>query len=108
MPTNSTLESYSELYADSRKWVLEEWIGYITPQAYFQFDYHLAPYADVVDWWMKQVDGTKVNLYVGMALFQMDKSQSTPWSHKEEIPLQFCFNSKYDLIHGAIQYNFTK
>ncbi len=45
------LQSYSDQYADTRKWVMEGWLDYIMPQLYWEFDHGAAPFADLVDWW---------------------------------------------------------
>ncbi|GAA0375419.1 family 10 glycosylhydrolase [Paenibacillus motobuensis] len=37
-------ESYNAIYADTRKWVQEEWIDYIAPQIYWYFNYGPAAY----------------------------------------------------------------
>ena len=51
--------TYSDLYADSLKWVEEGLVDWVAPQVYYAFEDLYAPYADVVDWWAEQV--TRVN-----------------------------------------------
>ena len=41
----NNLSSYLGQYADSKKWVEEEWVHYICPQIYWEFDHPTAPYA---------------------------------------------------------------
>lgn len=107
--TPATVESYSELYADSKRWIEEEWVDYIMPQLYYEFDYYYAPYADILDWWANVVDGTDVNLYIGQGIYRyVDPGDSGVWEDPNEIPNQLLYNSKYDTVKGSayFRYNF--
>lgn len=60
-------ESYSAIFADSRRWVKEGWIDYIAPQLYWQIGLKVADYDVLARWWARQVEGTDVALYIGEA-----------------------------------------
>ncbi len=92
------LQSYSAQYADSRKWVKNNWVHYITPQVYWQFTHSTAPYADVVDWWAETVRGTDVDLIVGHSI----TSTSLP---DDEMIAQTKYNQKHPEIKGSILYS---
>jgi len=92
------LQSYSAQYADSRKWVKNNWVHYITPQIYWQFTHSTAPYADVTDWWAETVRGTNVDLIVGHSI----TSTSLP---DDEIVAQTKYNQKHPEIKGSILYS---
>lgn len=59
--------SYSNLFADTKKWVEEEWIDYILPQVYSSLGD--GNYEEVTEWWAEVVSKTDVKLYVGTALY---------------------------------------
>src|SRR3546814_7260040 len=43
--------SYYNQYADSRRWLKEGWVDYVTPQLYFPFGHRRATYDHLVLWW---------------------------------------------------------
>ena len=47
--------SYSDLFADTWKWVEEGLVDYVAPQVYYSFKDNVAGYADIVDWWAQMV-----------------------------------------------------
>ena len=96
------------LYSDSKKWVDEEWIDYITPQAYWSFELGAAPYADVVSWWAKVVKNKKVNLYVGMGLYRhYDGDGGASWeTNPMEAANQVLFNNQFQEIKGIVIFNY--
>lgn len=87
--TNS-LSSYDAIYTDSRKWIKEGWIDYIVPQIYWEFGNKTSPYKELVDWWEKQVQGTKVKLYIGHAAYKVGEptTYGAAWGKAEEIENQ--------------------
>ncbi|AWW42748.1 glycoside hydrolase family 10 protein [Streptomyces cadmiisoli] len=64
------LQTYDDLYADTRKWVRENWIDYVCPQLYWHIGNAAADYAKLVPWWAQTVKGTRTQLYVGEALYR--------------------------------------
>jgi|SRR5688572_5542666 len=48
------LDSYTELFADSRKWLLNGWADYYAPQLYWPAAAPQQPYVDLVHWWTQQ------------------------------------------------------
>lgn len=100
-------ESY--LYANTKKWVDNEWIDYITPQSYWAFEHNVAGYADVVDWWAKVVKNKKVNLYTGMGLYMKYNTTSNTFSwqtNPNEAANQIRYNTKHPEIKGATIFNY--
>ena len=53
-PTIGGLDSYSELYGDSRKWVMNGWGDYFTPQLYWPIDRESLSYPVLLNWWVEQ------------------------------------------------------
>lgn len=72
--TRAGVETYDDLYADTRKWIKEGWIDYICPQVYFkaQRSGQAVSYSLLVPWWAETVRGTGVDLYIGEALYKIN------------------------------------
>lgn len=101
-------ESYRDHYADTRKWVKNGIIDYITPQIYWNIDFKIADYAKLVAWWNDVVDGTNVKLYIGQAAYRTgNKTISSPWYGTSEIIRQLDFNKDYKNVSGSIFYNYS-
>ena len=98
----------SYLYANTKKWVDNEWIDYICPQSYWSFELTAAPYADVVDWWAKVVRYKNVNLYTGMGLYRRYSGDSgASWeTNPMEAANQVLYNTKHPEIQGTIIFNY--
>ena len=52
------VQTYDDLYADTRKWVREGWIDYIVPQLYWNIGFAAADYAKLLPWWARGARGT--------------------------------------------------
>jgi uncharacterized lipoprotein YddW (UPF0748 family) len=97
-------QSYYSQYADTRLWVKEEYIDYIAPQLYWEFEKNGAGYADLVDWWVQAVKGTKVNLYIGQGLYRYNSSPT--WENEQELPNQLRYNQKFTEVKGTILFSY--
>ena len=64
--------SYTDLYADTKKWVDEEWLDYILPQVYYPYG---QDYKTIVKWWADVVKKVNVRLYIGTAIYQVPEWQ---------------------------------
>lgn len=78
--TQAGAQTYDDLFADTRRWVREEWIDYIAPQVYWVIGLPVADYAKVVDWWARQLreSGSRVRLYIGEATYKAGASTQSP------------------------------
>ena len=47
-------DSYTEIFADSRKWETEGWLDYMTPQIYWRVDDKEHSYSKLLAWWAEQ------------------------------------------------------
>lgn len=97
----SGTESYSAIYNDTRKWIQEEWIDYVTPQIYWYFNYGPAAYENLVDWWAKQVEGKNVHLYVGHGTYRIGSGDPN-WMDPNQMPNQITFNRNFNNVKGSI------
>ena len=53
-PQIKGLDSYSELYADSRKWLANGWVDYLVPQLYWAIDPPDQSFPVLLKWWTQQ------------------------------------------------------
>jgi uncharacterized lipoprotein YddW (UPF0748 family) len=53
-PQIKGFDQYSELYADARKWLVEGWVDYYTPQLYWKIDPPEQSYPVLLKWWVDQ------------------------------------------------------
>jgi uncharacterized lipoprotein YddW (UPF0748 family) len=103
--TNGT-QSYDANFADTRKWVKEEWIDYIVPQVYWNIGFTVADYAKLVPWWSEVVAGTRVQLYVGQADYKIgDPAQPAPWQDPAEMSRHLTFNRDHPQVAGNVHFS---
>jgi uncharacterized lipoprotein YddW (UPF0748 family) len=97
---SSGLSNYTELYADSRKWVKEGWVDYINPQIYFSFTKRAAPFATLVDWWSNNAFGRHV--YIGQAAYLVNQRMDAAWRVPNQIPEQIRYIRKNNRVQGSV------
>lgn len=111
-PTYSNTAGYEHydapLYSDTKKWIDNEWIDYITPQLYGSFESTGACYADAAHWWAQVVKYKKVNLYTGLGIYKTLDGSDVGWAAKDNrtFELQLLFNQMYDSIDGFCLYQY--
>ncbi|MBB5869050.1 uncharacterized lipoprotein YddW (UPF0748 family) [Allocatelliglobosispora scoriae] len=100
------LQSYDSIYADTRKWVKQHWIDYITPQIYWHRGFVIADYDVLVPWWASVVAGTGVQLYVGQATYRTGASgQPAQWQTTTELTDHLFVNRGYPQVSGDIHFS---
>jgi len=97
-------ESYSAIYADTRGWVKEGLLDYITPQLYWTIGQSGSDYDILLRWWSDVSTGTGVKLYIGHAAYQV--GSSARWG-AEEIPAQLLLNKTVGGVSGDIFYGYS-
>ncbi|MDT0545223.1 MULTISPECIES: glycoside hydrolase family 10 protein [Streptomyces] len=104
--TRAGVQTYDDLYADTRRWVREEWIDYIVPQVYWNIGFAAADYAKLVPWWAEVVRGTDVHLYIGEALYKAgDPAQPAPWQDPAELSRHLTFDRDYPQVRGNVYFS---
>ncbi|MEQ7005823.1 family 10 glycosylhydrolase [Actinopolymorpha sp. B17G11] len=104
--TQAGVETFDDLYADTRRWVREEWIDYIVPQVYWNIGFAPADYAKLVPWWSAEVDGRDVQLFVGQATYKAGTSTQDPaWSDPREMTRHLTFNRDHPQVAGDIYFS---
>ena len=53
-PSVRGLDAYTEIYADSRKWIQRGWADYFTPQLYWRSAAPAQRYDELLQWWTQQ------------------------------------------------------
>ncbi|MFP3990161.1 family 10 glycosylhydrolase [Streptomyces sp. E11-3] len=99
--TRAGVETYDHLYADTRKWVRQNWIDYVVPQVYWNIGFPPADYAKLVPWWADVARGTNVRLIIGEALYKAgDPAQPDPWQDVAEMSRHLTFAGRYPQVRG--------
>jgi len=101
----STFESYHLLYADTRRWVLEEWVDYVCPQIYWYIGFETADFEVILDWWVDLCRDTGVDLYIGHAAYrEFERDQPPHW--EGEMIRQLEKTNEIDTVKGNVFYRF--
>ncbi|MER7835792.1 family 10 glycosylhydrolase [Streptomyces sp. NPDC096040] len=103
--TEAGVETYDDLYADTRKWVQKNWIDYVVPQAYWQIGNAAADYAKVVEWWAGVAKGSGTRLYIGEALYQAGAAGApTAWQDPAELSRHLTLADQYAQVGGHVYF----
>ncbi|MEU1456660.1 glycoside hydrolase family 10 protein [Streptomyces avermitilis] len=101
--TRAGVQTYDDLYADTRTWVRERWIDYICPQVYWNIGFAAADYAKLVPWWAAVAKGTGVRLYVGEAQYKAgDPAQPAAWQDPVELSRHLTLAKQYPQVRGHV------
>lgn len=104
--TRAGVQTYDDLYADTRRWVREGWIDYIVPQVYWNIGFAAADYAKLVPWWAELVRGTGVDLYIGEALYKAgDPVQPAPWQDPAELSRHLTLCADHPQVRGNVYFS---
>ncbi|MEV0256039.1 family 10 glycosylhydrolase [Streptomyces sp. NPDC050732] len=104
--TRAGVQTYDDLYADTRGWVKKGWLDYIVPQVYWNIGFPAADYAKLIPWWNEVVRGTGVNLYIGEALYKAgDPAQPAAWQDPAELSRHLTYAKGYDEVGGHIYFS---
>ncbi|MBP1964480.1 family 10 glycosylhydrolase [Paenibacillus aceris] len=102
--TTAGQRNYDDLYADTRTWIHEGWIDYITPQIYWNFGFTAAAYEKLIDWWTKETQGTNVHLYIGHAVYKINANNEA-WENPDELPNQLKYNLNFEGVKGSMHFS---
>ena len=108
-PIGST-SSLRDQFANTRKWVKDGLVDYLTPQIYWAFNTAAAPYGELLQWWDSQFNGvTNSHLYIGHPNYKyIDASWDNNFKNPYEIANQLRFNQKYENVKGSAFFSFDK
>jgi uncharacterized lipoprotein YddW (UPF0748 family) len=98
------LQSYSDIYGDSRKWIREGWVDYIAPQLYWSIGFTVAKYEVLVPWWAGNASGRHV--YIGQSSYRINSGGTDAnWTQPAQMPNQLRLNRSTPSVFGSIYYN---
>ena len=89
--STTTWSNYHSSFADTRRWIIENWIDYLTPQIYWDWDHNTAPFGVIAEWWGRlfydfgpngtlrnsRGEYTNAQLFLGLGLYRMDNLYRT-------------------------------
>lgn len=77
-------DAYSELYADSKKWLNEGWLDYFTPQLYWPIASQTVSYPVLLRWWVSE-NTKERNIWPGNFTSRVGATGNDSWKTKEII-----------------------
>jgi uncharacterized lipoprotein YddW (UPF0748 family) len=92
------MDPYVELYADSRKWLLNGWVDYFTPQLYWAIEPKDQSFTALLDWWNQQ-NPKKRHIWPGM-----NTTKVGTWGTAEIIQ-QITLSAKQPVSAGHVHWN---
>ncbi|RXK62367.1 T9SS type A sorting domain-containing protein [Lacibacter luteus] len=97
----SGLQSYSEIYADTKKWLQQGWVDYVTPQIYWSIGFTTADYAVLIPWWNSIANGR--HIYSGQAVYKLNAELDNDprWNNASQINNQVRLNRTYSNVLGS-------
>ncbi|MFE7766737.1 glycoside hydrolase family 10 protein [Streptomyces sp. NPDC057438] len=99
--TRAGVQTYDDLYADTRTWVRENWIDYIVPQLYWNIGFAAADYAALLPWWAETARGSGTRLYIGEALYKAgDPAQPAAWQDAGELSRHLTLAKEHTEVRG--------
>ncbi len=90
--------AYTELYCDSRKWLANGWVDYLSPQLYWPIQPAAQSFPVLLKWWSDQNTQHR-HVWPGLAAYRV----GDPWK-PEEILNQIRITRQQSDDPGAIQY----
>ena len=101
------METYYSHYADCYYWVKNNLVDYIMPQVYFEIGHKAANYIELVNWWDNVVDGTGVDLYIGLAAYKSgNENPSHTWYKGTQLIKQLEYNKNKKNIKGEVYFSY--
>ncbi|KUG05914.1 family 10 glycosylhydrolase [Solirubrum puertoriconensis] len=105
----TAFQSYSDIFADSRKWLQQGWVDYLAPQVYWTSTTSAARYDLIVPWWSQQVLSTMPrHVYIGHAAYKVSASATDAFNQPTQIPSQLRLARQQDNVQGSMFYKSTE
>jgi uncharacterized lipoprotein YddW (UPF0748 family) len=100
--TQADLTAYDHLFANSRRWLQQGWVDYLSPQCYHHHRYKKARFPNLASWWNENAAGRHV--YLGHAAYKVQEGKWPAWRRRKELPNQLWLGRELDHIYGSILY----
>ena len=104
--------SYSDLFADTKKWAVEGWLDYILPQVYTYLGDTPSGipdgnYPTITKWWSDTLQGYDCKLYIGTALYQISNWNKAQYATSDEFFYQQMYNQdKKFRVDGYVMFRY--
>lgn len=102
--SSKSSQSYDNQFADAMLWVKEEMVDYIVPQIYWEFGHEIAPFADILTWWVDHMKDSKVDLYIGHGAYRLGNEGE--FENPLEIVNQVMFANQFDVVKGNVFFTY--
>ncbi len=108
--TRAGIETFDDLYADTRLWVREGWIDYVAPQIYWTRGFKIARYGTIARWWAREVAaaaalGHNVGLYIGEATYRAGTKGDRQWRKRQELSRHLAVTAGIPEVLGNIYFS---
>jgi uncharacterized lipoprotein YddW (UPF0748 family) len=100
--TQADLTAYENLFADSRLWLQQGWVDYLSPQCYHHHRYNKARFPNLAAWWSD--NGKSRHVYIGHAAYKVKEGKWPAWRRKHELPDQIRLGRSLPGIRGSVLY----
>jgi uncharacterized lipoprotein YddW (UPF0748 family) len=101
------LSSYDSLYCDSRLWLQQGWVDYMTPQLYWAIDPPAQSYPVLLKWWVEQSTKGR-HIYAGNELARLLPSGSN-WPLNEIIrQIDITRSLRFNLALGNVFFSWSQ
>ena len=98
------LDSYEQIYADSRRWLREGWVDYFTPQLYWARSAPQQRFTDLLRWWTEQ-NVHRRHLWPGLGAHRVGSGRSNQWKADEIIAQIHEIRARRGAATGYILFN---
>ncbi|MGW0625172.1 glycoside hydrolase family 10 protein [Streptomyces sp. NPDC002758] len=103
--TRAGVQTYDDLYADTRAWVRDNVIDYLVPQVYWNIGFAAADYTKLVSWWAGVAKGTGTRLYIGEALYKAGAAgQPAAWKDPAELSRHLTRAAAHPEVSGHVYF----
>lgn len=102
-PQIKGFDQYGKLYADARKWLLEGWVDYFTPQLYWRIEPPEQSFPALLKWWAGQ-NPKQRHLWPGMNTVGASASSHRKWPN-DEILEQIRITRRTPGVSGHVHWN---
>ncbi|HET9984931.1 MAG TPA: family 10 glycosylhydrolase, partial [Longimicrobiales bacterium] len=97
------LDSYTEIFADSKKWLNNGWLDYLAPQLYWKVDAPRQRYTTLLEWWEEQNAHAR-HLWPGNFTSRVGGRGPSAWS-ADEIVRQVDLTRRSEGASGNIHFS---
>jgi uncharacterized lipoprotein YddW (UPF0748 family) len=96
------LQSYDEIFVDTKLWVTKGWLDFVMPQLYWHIGFDRADFAKLLPWWVGVVKGTKVQLIIAHGDYRVGEDGA--WKDPAELDRQLALGRQYG-VSGSVHYS---